>query len=68
MLAHYHGQTWNASELARSMDASEKSTRHYRALREFIEHAQSLPGIWRTTREAIAEHYLNQHGANPAAT
>jgi len=22
MLAHYHGQTWNASELARSMDAS----------------------------------------------
>jgi len=32
MLAHYHGQTWNASELARSMDASEKSTRHYRAL------------------------------------
>jgi len=32
MLAHYHGQTWNASELARSMDASEKSTRHYRDL------------------------------------
>jgi len=50
------------------MDASEKSTRHYRDLREFIEHAQSLPGIWWTTREAIAEHYLNQHGANPAAT
>ncbi|MCY4157722.1 MAG: polysaccharide deacetylase [Gammaproteobacteria bacterium] len=30
-----------------------------RALREFIKHAQSLPGIWWTTREAIAKHYLN---------
>jgi peptidoglycan/xylan/chitin deacetylase (PgdA/CDA1 family) len=31
-----------------------------RALREFIEYAQSLDGIWWTTREQIADFYLNQ--------
>ena len=36
-----------------------------RALREFIEHAKSLPGVWWTTREEIAEWYLKhlKHGA-----
>ncbi len=29
MLAHYHGQIWNASELARSLGASEPTTRRY---------------------------------------
>ena len=29
MLAHYHGQTWNASELARSMGLSDKTLRSY---------------------------------------
>ncbi|MBV6391481.1 MAG: hypothetical protein KPEEDBHJ_00689 [Anaerolineales bacterium] len=29
MIAHYHGQTWNASELARSMGLSDKTVRHY---------------------------------------
>lgn len=29
MLAHYHGQTWNASELARSMGLSDKTVRGY---------------------------------------
>ncbi len=29
MLAHWHGQTWNASELGRSMDATNKTVRHY---------------------------------------
>ncbi len=33
-----------------------------RALREFIEHAKSLPGVWWTTREEIAEWYLKQSG------
>jgi predicted AAA+ superfamily ATPase len=32
MLAHFHGQTWNAAELARSMDASPKAVNHYRDL------------------------------------
>lgn len=29
-----------------------------RALREFLAHAKRLPGVWWTTREAIARHYL----------
>jgi allantoinase len=32
-----------------------------RALREFIEHAKSLPGVWWATREEIAEWYLETH-------
>lgn len=32
-----------------------------RALREFIEHAKSLPEIWWATREEIAEWYLQHH-------
>jgi len=29
MIAHDHGQTFNASELARSLGASQKTARHY---------------------------------------
>jgi predicted AAA+ superfamily ATPase len=29
MLAHYHGQTWNGSELARAFGMSESSVRRY---------------------------------------
>lgn len=29
MLAHYHGQTWNAAELARAFGVTEKTMRHY---------------------------------------
>ena len=32
MLAHYHGQTWNAAELARSMDMSVPAVNRYRDL------------------------------------
>lgn len=32
MLAHYHGQTWNASELGRSMDVSVTAVNHCRDL------------------------------------
>ena len=32
MLAHSHGQTWNAAELARSMDVSATAVNHYRDL------------------------------------
>lgn len=32
MLAHYHGQNWNATELARSMDVSTTAVNHYRDL------------------------------------
>lgn len=29
MVAHYHGQVWNAAELARALSASENTARHY---------------------------------------
>jgi len=29
MLSHYHGQTWNSSELARALGANEKTARRY---------------------------------------
>jgi uncharacterized protein len=29
MTAHYHGQIWNAAELARSLDVNPKTARHY---------------------------------------
>lgn len=32
MLAHFHGQTWNASELARSLDARPNAVNRYRDL------------------------------------
>ena len=32
MMAHYHGQVWNASELGRSMDVSVTAVNHYRDL------------------------------------
>jgi uncharacterized protein len=32
MLAHFHGQNWNAAELARSMDMSVTAVNHYRDL------------------------------------
>jgi len=32
-----------------------------RALREFIEHAKSLPDVWWATREELAEWYLQNH-------
>ena len=32
-----------------------------RALREFLIHAKSLPGVWFATREEIADHYMRAH-------
>jgi allantoinase len=39
-----------------------------RALREFIQHAKSLPGVWWPTREELAKWYLdNNQGHIPAS-
>ena len=38
-----------------------------RALREFIEYAQSLPEVWWATREQIAEWYLTNHAGHMPA-
>ena len=35
-----------------------------RAIREFIQHAQSLPDIWWATREEIADWYLQNHASH----
>jgi uncharacterized protein len=43
MLAHFHGQVWNASELARSMDVSPQSVNHYRDLLAGTFMARVLP-------------------------
>jgi predicted AAA+ superfamily ATPase len=43
MLAHYHGQVWNASELARSMDVSTTAINHYRDLLEGTFMVRVLP-------------------------
>lgn len=32
-----------------------------RAIREFLEYAKSLPGVWFATREEIADHYMTCH-------
>jgi uncharacterized protein len=34
MLAHYHGQNWNAAEIARTMDVSAGTVNHYRDVLE----------------------------------
>ena len=43
MLAHYHGQTWNSAELARSMDVSVTAVNHYRDLLAGTFMARVLP-------------------------
>lgn len=35
-----------------------------RALREFLEHAKSLGGVWFATREEIADYYMTVHEAH----
>lgn len=43
MLAHYHGQTWNAAEPARSLGVSETSVRRYLDLLEQVFMIRQLP-------------------------
>lgn len=43
MLAHFHGQTWNGAELARSMDVSPTAVNHYRDLLVGTFMVRSLP-------------------------
>jgi peptidoglycan/xylan/chitin deacetylase (PgdA/CDA1 family) len=35
-----------------------------RALREFVDYAKSLPGVWFATREEIADWYLQNHASH----
>ena len=43
MLAHYHGQVWNAAEAARALDVSESTVRRYLDLLEGVFMVRQLP-------------------------
>lgn len=43
MLAHYHGQIWNAAELARSLGVNQTTTRHYLDILEGVFMVWQLP-------------------------
>ena len=43
MIAHYHGQTWNAAELARALAVSESTMRRYLDLATGVFMARQLP-------------------------
>jgi len=43
MIAHYHGQTWNAAELARALAVSESTVRRYLDLVTAVFMARQLP-------------------------
>lgn len=43
MLAHYHGQTWNSSEFARSFGVTDKTVRHYLDILSAALVVQQLP-------------------------
>lgn len=43
MLAHFHGQIWNASELARAMDVTPPTARHYLDVLDGMYMARVLP-------------------------
>lgn len=47
MLAHYHGQTWNSSEIARSLGVSDKTVNRYLDILEGTYMAYRLPP-WHT--------------------
>jgi hypothetical protein len=47
MLAHNHGQTWNASKLARSMGLSDKTVRSYLDVLTGARVPQRTPLRWR---------------------
>jgi len=65
MMAHYHGQTWNAAELARSMDVSPTAVNHYRDLLAGTFMARVLPPWFVNTGKRLVKSpkvYLRDSG------
>ncbi len=65
MMAHYHGQTWNAAELARSLDVSPTATNHYRDLLKGTFMARVLPPWFVNTGKRLVKSpkvYLRDSG------
>ena len=59
MLAHYHGQTWNASELGRSMGLSDKTVRAYLDILTGTFMVQQLPAVAREYWQAPGQSAQN---------
>ena len=55
MLAHWHGQTWNASELGRSMSVTDKTVRSYLDLLTGALHGPATPALVRKRGEAAGQ-------------
>lgn len=65
MLAHYHGQLWNASELARAFGLNEKTVRHYLDIMTGTFVIKQLPSWWEniSKRQVKAPKiYINDTG------
>ncbi len=65
MLAHYHGQLWNAAEFGRAFGMSEKTVRHYLDILTATFVVKQLPPWWEniSKRQVKAPKiYLNDSG------
>lgn len=51
MLAHYHGQTWNGSEFARSFGVTDKTVRHYLDILTGTFMARQLPAWFENVKK-----------------
>lgn len=55
MLAHYHGQVWNAAELARAMGVKEDTARHYLDILTGAFMARQLPPWFENTGKRVVK-------------
>lgn len=65
MLAHYHGQVWNAAELARSMGVKEDTARHYLDILTAAFMVRQLPPWFANTGKRVVKSpkvYLRDTG------
>jgi predicted AAA+ superfamily ATPase len=55
MLAHFHGQVWNAAELARAMSVKEDTARHYLDILTGAFMIRQLPPWFENTRKRLVK-------------
>jgi len=63
MLAHYHGQIWNAAELARSMGVGENAVRHYLDVLSGAFMVRQLPPWFENLGKRLVFFYRTHAGA-----
>ena len=61
MLAHYHGQTWNSSELARSFGIAHTTVQRYLDVLSETFHRAPAPELVREPRQAAGEGTQGLH-------